>query len=252
MSSLPYVGGSAPEGRGLTGVSPVDGGLKNWTHDLPSGQGARDTFEKALRFFVNNNQHLPSPKVLEIGTYAGTSLIEIVRQIPNSHGTAIDRWSSYDEIDENNLVNKGMLNENVVVKTLNTLKTIKENNIEQMFYDNVRISGLEDRIKGIKGDSSDVLLKMIKDRELFDFIYVDGSHKCLDVALDLFLSWQLLRVGGVMAIDDYLYTYEKDFTTNVLEYPYHAVNHFLESHKNELTILEKGYRVFLLRGQGPR
>ena len=126
-------------------------------------------------------------------------------------------------------------------------KTIKENNIEQLFFSNIKAVGLQDRISAIKGKSSDILMNMIKQNEMFDFIYVDGSHKCLDVALDLFLSWQILRDGGIMAIDDYLYSNETNLTTNLLEYPHHAVNHFLESHKNDFTILGKGYRVFLLR-----
>ena len=245
-SQLPSIGGANG------GTAPVDGGMLNWTHDLPAGQGAKAIFEKVLRFFANNNKSA-NPKVLEVGTYAGTSLIEIIKQIPNSQGTAIDIWESYDEINENKLLNKNILNDDEIRKSLNVLKTIKENNIEELFYSNIRTVGLQDRIRGIKGKSSNVLLNMIKQNEMFDFIYVDGSHKCLDVALDLCLSWQLLRNGGIMAIDDYLYTLETNFENNVLEYPYHAVNHFLESHKNELTVLEKGYRVFVVRhGGSPR
>jgi glycosyltransferase involved in cell wall biosynthesis/predicted O-methyltransferase YrrM/tetratricopeptide (TPR) repeat protein len=266
MSSLPSIGGGPPVGinssqlpsvggettRGANGGGPpVDGGMLNWTHDLPAGQGARATFEKVLRFFVNNNKSA-NPKVLEVGTYAGTSLIEIIKQIPNSQGTAIDIWESYDEIDEAKLVNKDILNNYKIRTSLNVLKTIKENNIEELFYSNIKTVGLEDRITAIKGKSAEILMNMIQQNEMFDFIYVDGSHKCLDVAIDLCLGWQLLRNGGIMAIDDYLYSLETNWGTNVLDYPYHAVNHFLESHKNEFIVLEKGYRVFLLRhGGGP-
>ena len=250
MSSLPSIGDITPSVEGAYGGEPpVDGGMLNWTHDLPSGQGARATFEKVLRFFANNNKSL-NPRVLEVGTYAGTSLIEIMKQIPNSHGTAIDLWESYDEIDETKVVNKDILHDYEIRKSLNTLKTIKENNIEELFYSNIKTVGLEDRINAIKGKSAEILMNMIKQNEMFDFIYVDGSHKCLDVAIDLCLSWQLLRNGGIMAIDDYLYSLETNLTINVLDYPYHAVNHFLESHKNEFTVLEKGYRVFLLRHGG--
>ena len=250
MSSLPSIGDITPSVEGAYGGEPpVDGGMLNWTHDLPSGQGARATFEKVLRFFANNNKSL-NPRVLEVGTYAGTSLIEIMKQIPNSHGTAIDLWESYDEIDETKVVNKDILHDYEIRKSLNILKTIKENNIEELFYSNIKTVGLQDRITAIKGKSAEILMNMIKQNEMFDFIYVDGSHKCLDVALDLCLSWQLLRNGGIMAIDDYLYSLETNWGTNVLDYPYHAVNHFLESHKNEFTVLEKGYRVFLLRHGG--
>lgn len=230
--------------NGNTGL--VHGEMLNWTHDVPAGQGAKEMFEKVLRFFVDNNKHT-NPKILEVGTYAGTSLIEIIKQIPNSQGTAIDLWENYEEINEVNLVNNKNVNESETKKFFNMFKTIKENNIEQLFFSNIKAVGLQDRISAIKGKSSDILMNMIKQNEMFDFIYVDGSHKCLDVALDLFLSWQILRDGGIMAIDDYLYSYETNLTTNLLEYPHYAVNHFLESHKNDFTILGKGYRVFLLR-----
>ena len=124
--------------------------MLNWTHDLPAGQGAKAIFEKVLRFFANNNKSA-NPKVLEVGTYAGTSLIEIIKQIPNSQGTAIDIWESYDEINENKLLNKNILDQDEIRKSLNVLKTIKENNIEELFYSNIRTVGLQDRIRGIKG-----------------------------------------------------------------------------------------------------
>lgn len=37
----------------------------------------------------------------------------------------------------------------------------------------------------------------------FDFIYIDGSHKASDVLLDALLAHKLVRVGGVIAFDDY-------------------------------------------------
>ena len=37
----------------------------------------------------------------------------------------------------------------------------------------------------------------------FDLVYVDGSHRGLDVLVDAALSWPLLEVGGVVVFDDY-------------------------------------------------
>ena len=220
------------------------GGMLNWTHDLPANQGARETFEKVLKHFVNFNKSL-EPRVLEIGVFAGTSLIEIVKQIPNSKAIAIDKWDSYEEINIDQMKNRDILQNNEFVKSLDCLRTIKERKIEELFYKNIAVAGMQNRIEAIKGDSHAVLLEMNQKKSKFDFIYVDGSHKCLDVAIDLFLSWQLLEKGGIMAIDDYLYSLESDFDVNTLEYPYQAVNHFLEKYKKEMIVLEKGYRVFI-------
>ena len=95
-------------------------------------------------------------------------------------------WTSYDEND--------------LLSNMDTL------NIEQSFYSNIKTANLQDRIRGIKNDSTIELFKMIKEEKRFDFIYVDGSHKCNGCYSDMLLSWQLLNKGGIMAIDDYLWS----------------------------------------------
>jgi predicted O-methyltransferase YrrM len=39
--------------------------------------------------------------------------------------------------------------------------------------------------------------------DYYDFIYVDASHDAVDVLIDAELSWFLLKVGGIIAFDDY-------------------------------------------------
>ena len=218
------------------------GGMLNWTHDLPAGQGAKATFEKVIKHFVDFNKKA-EPQFLEVGVFAGTSLVEIMRRIPGCQGTAIDRWDNYEEVS--NLKNKSILEHPEIKKSLENLEKMKERKIEDVFHRNVAAAGLQNRVKTIKGDSHAVLLDLVQKKTKYDFIYVDGSHRCLDVSIDLFCSWAMLEPGGIMAIDDYLYTLEDDFNVNQLEYPFHGVNHFLEKYKKELIILEKGYRVFV-------
>ena len=40
----------------------------------------------------------------------------------------------------------------------------------------------------------------------FDFVYVDGSHEAPDVLADALLAHRLVRAGGVIAFDDYLWS----------------------------------------------
>jgi predicted O-methyltransferase YrrM/tetratricopeptide (TPR) repeat protein len=202
-------------------------GMYNWAHDLPVGQNSKARFEKVIWNF--NTTHVDTahpPRILEVGTYAGTSLIEMVNRIPGSLGIGVDRWENYDE------------------DKIDILQNIDSNRVEKVFYENIKAVGMEDRIRGIKGNSHDVLCEFIRKGEMFDFIYVDGSHRCLDVCLDLFLSWQCLNKGGVLAIDDYMYRYDrvKDMP---YEYPFEAVNDFLKKYDSEYVLLDKNYRVFL-------
>lgn len=195
-------------------------GMYNWTNDLPEGH--KTYFLQAIDYFNNNYAKFKNGKikVLEVGTYAGISLINIVKSIPNSIGFGVDKWENYDEI--------------------NLLNNIDELEVESSFYKNIITEGLEDRIKGIKGDSGEILFQMMMDKEDFDFIYIDGSHLSFDCYSDLIISWRLLNKGGLLAIDDYLYNHG-DFINS----PFEGVNHFLKKYKNEITILHKDYRIFL-------
>jgi hypothetical protein len=202
-------------------------GMYNWTHDLPKGCDSKQIFENILLHFntTHPTDQNVETKVLEIGVYTGTSLIQIIQLIPNSHGVAIDSWTNYKEQQHP------------------TMNNIVENDVEGSFYRNVEKSGLTSRITARKGDSYEILLEMNRSREKYDFIYVDGSHLCLDAYLDLMLSWKLLNVGGIMAIDDYKWNIGNEF--DKLGCPFEAVNHFLEKCGDEITVLNKGYRVFI-------
>ena len=198
-------------------------GMYNWTNDTPNG--SREIFVKVIDYFNKNyekeNDDEPI-KVLEIGTYTGISLINIVKLIPNSVGYGVDLWSSYNE---NNL--------------LNNMDNLQ---IESSFHKNIKTEGMKGRVFGIKGDSSKVLMDMVVKNNMHDFIYVDGSHLMLDCYLDLILSWKILNKGGILAIDDYTYNIDSG---NKLDSPFEGVNHFLKKYENEYILLNKGYRVFL-------
>ena len=92
--------------------------MYNWTNDLP---------ENSIKDFlsvidhINNNKEKTKKKILEIGTFAGTSAIRLVELIKNSEITVIDMWENYNEC--------GGIE--------GTVDKIQENNIEQIFYKNI-------------------------------------------------------------------------------------------------------------------
>jgi predicted O-methyltransferase YrrM len=192
--------------------------MYNWTNDLP--QGARDIFLKIIDYF-NINHIDKKTTILEIGTYTGISLINIIKLIPNSIGYGLDKWENYEE--------------NELLTHINSLQ------VEQSFYNNVHNEGLTHRIFGIKSSSTDKLFEFIKHKVYFNFIYVDGSHLLLDCYTDLVLSWHILEKGGIIVIDDYLYKQDD----NILHSPFEAVNHFFKVFEGNYKILNIGYRIFL-------
>jgi len=181
----------------------------NWTNDLPTG--SKQIFEDMITYF--NKKNIAKPRILEVGVFAGTSLINIVHRIPHSVAISVDQWKTY---------------------------IIDLTGIEETFHKNVVSAGMQERIVAKKGDSFDVLSSMLVSGDFFDFIYVDGSRMCLDCYADIMLAWKILNKGGILVIDDYPYLKE-----NMLESPFEAVNHFMKKYKFEMKILNIGYRVFL-------
>lgn len=193
-------------------------GMLNWSSDIPNG--SKIIFEGILDRFKDKVCN-----VLEIGTYAGTSIIGILNYLPKSTATVIDMWKNYDENE--------------------LLQSMEENMVYETFLNNLKIANVIDRVTINKGDSKDVLIELFRAGTKYDFIYVDGSHKCLDCYADMIISWELLAKNGILAIDDYLWTSDKE--DNNLNRPYYAVLHFMERYKSKYELLHMGYRVFLLK-----
>jgi predicted O-methyltransferase YrrM len=70
----------------------------------------------------------------------------------------------------------------------------------------------------------------------FDLIYIDGSHQAPDVLTDAVMSFQLLKVGGVMIFDDYLWTMDKPGFQDVLKMPKPAIDAFLNIFQRKMSI----------------
>ena len=146
--------------------------MLNWTHDLPTGENSKEKFLEALA--------RANPKrILEIGTFAGTSLIEMLKLYPDAKGVAIDSWKNYDE------------------DGIEPFLKVEENNIEKVFYENIIKAGMSERVAALKGDSVERLASLIRTGDRFDFIYIDGSHACLDCYADMVMAWNLLNKNAV-------------------------------------------------------
>ena len=196
-------------------------GIYNWTNDLPFGH--KKYFLEVINYFNNSypkvQQGGEQIKVLEIGTNNGISLINIIKLIPNSIGYGLDKWGDYNDNDTSDVLD-----------------------LESSFYKNIAVEGLEERIKGIKGDSSEILFDFAMNREIFDFIYINSSHLSFDCYSELFQSWKILNRGGLLAIDNYLYN-----EGVIVDSPFEGINNFLKKHKHEIKILHNERRVFLIK-----
>jgi predicted O-methyltransferase YrrM len=89
------------------------------------------------------------------------------------------------------------------------------------------------RLRKMVGTSIKALGSLREENAVFDFIYVDGSHQRDDVMIDCLGAWRLLRVGGVMLMDDYTWKPDNPEAERVAP----AVDTFLAWHGDAEVIL---------------
>ena len=155
---------------------------------------------------------------LEIGSFEGCSSAFIAEQFKTVNLTCVDTWVGNDE-------NQG---------------TDYVDTIEQKFDNNVReFSGKIVKFKG----TSFSFFQTCNKRNIYDFIYVDGSHRVDDVIIDAVKSFDLLKIGGVMIFDDYLWKYYPKASDN----PCAAINAFLKFKKGDYKIAYVGYQLHLVK-----
>ncbi|MCJ1328106.1 hypothetical protein MMC10_004781 [Thelotrema lepadinum] len=115
-------------------------------------------------------------RVLEIGSYEGRSATWILDNLldhPESHLTAIDTFAGGMEHRNDDHDVRGL---------------------ERRFLSNVAQCKHVDRLRVMKKDSDEALLQLRREKAVFDFIYIDGSHIAVDVLYDAELCWRMLEI----------------------------------------------------------
>lgn len=73
--------------------------------------------------------------------------------------------------------------------------------VYERFVRNLLLSPGRKKARILKGSSREVLATL--GGEMFDVIYIDGSHVARDVMLDLMEGFRLLKTNGMMFVDDH-------------------------------------------------
>lgn len=125
----------------------------------------------------------------------------------------------------------------------------EEYNLESLFnrfMHNINVTGKKNCVNVLIGDSKYSLSHLISKKIYFDFIYVDGSHRAKDVLADAVLSWILLKKGGLMVFDDYLWNV---FERDIKSAPKMAIDSFVNCYFDEIRILRtpQNYQLCILK-----
>lgn len=92
-----------------------------------------------------------------------------------------------------------------------------------------------------EGSSVTEMSKMICEGKSYDFVYVDGSHSGPDVLTDAVLAYNLCRVGGLIAFDDYLWGNFHD----LIERPKVAIDCFVNMFAKKVRIINVGHQLWV-------
>jgi len=124
--------------------------------------------------------------------------------------------------------------------------------VKEELLTNIELSGAKDRIELIRGFSGPEMRKL--EMGSFDVIYIDGSHVASAVLEDMVQGWRLLKPGGLMILDDYLWkgcTDTRDGRTLAPDLvPRIAIDGFLSAYRSLADVVYKGLQVVLRKREG--
>lgn len=155
------------------------------------GEFTNDWFETTAKHVWDQYLPLDTRKVLEIGSYEGKVACYLMEPQPlgvrlDIH--CIDTWEGSSEHSETDM-----------------------KKVEERFHLNIKmaLAASSHRVTAHKGRSAEILPQLLRNFVgYFDLIYVDGSHEAADVLSDAVMSFPLLRRGGILAFDDYLWAHQ--------------------------------------------
>ena len=114
------------------------------------------------------------------------------------------------------------------------------------FVSNINKTGFRDKVRIVKGDSSEEL--RIFPNDYFDFIYLDGNHDEKAVIKDAIGSFRVLKKGGIIAFDDYLLgiRYPNSYGSKAMNgSAKKAIDYFIETFKDELDVIHNDYQLWI-------
>jgi predicted O-methyltransferase YrrM len=111
---------------------------------------------------------------------------------------------------------------------------------------NLVASGRQHQVKFHLGRSADILRTL--PMNAYDFAIIDGSHWTMNVLEDMVHSFRLLKVGGIMESDDYLWD---DPEWNQEGRPKEGIDVFLSIYAPKIKILHKKGLIWVQKVADP-
>jgi Methyltransferase domain len=167
--------------------------------------------------------HQPNLEFLEIGSFEGGSACWFLKNILTGESSRLTCVDTFDFAGQGSYYFQDEGSESM--------------SIEDRFDFNIKQTGSAHKVRKLVGSSQTVLRGL--PFFTYDFIFIDGSHKGVNVLEDAVLSWPLLKKGGLLTFDDYAW----DGDPNPLNCPRMAIDAFLNIFETNYAMIHKDYQV---------
>lgn len=165
-------------------------------------------------------------RILEIGSWEGRSALFFLNYLPRARLVCVDTfagsiehhtWPWWQRIGQ-----------------LRSIETRFDRNLAPFAH----------RVRKLKDDSLHAVGRLGLEGQRFDLVYVDGSHRAIDVYRDGVLAWPLVAPGGIVMFDDY-----QRQLGPAEERPHVGIDAFLAAVKAEHEELFRGHQIIIRKNR---
>ena len=208
----------------------------------------QDWFSHNIPLWEQLAKVLPARKsFLEIGSFEGRSAVWIIENMmnPGDWIDCVDTWEGSEEHSTEIVQGIEARFDHNIIAALNCQSAQHRSREGSWGHTRFASPGPDaenNRVYKYKATSTEFLGRKlahwVDGKNLYNFIYIDGSHTARDVLTDACMAWPLLKSGGLMVFDDYLWGETRD----ILHRPRLAVDMFANLFSEELDIVHMGYQ----------
>jgi predicted O-methyltransferase YrrM len=175
-------------------------------------------WEHYLKPFIN----LAELQVLEIGSWEGRSTCWLIDNIMTHESSRITCVDTFEGSLEHNSYESSYIR-----------------SIGERFDFNIARTQCLEKVQKVVGKSSEALRSL--PLNYYDLAYIDGSHIASDVLEDTILVWSLVKVGGYIIFDDYLFGFpdHPEWNTKI------GIDAFINVFKDKFRIVHKAYQIII-------
>lgn len=186
---------------------------------------AEKTWEELFKIYPKKPKRL-----LEIGCYEGRATVWLCDNI-------LEAGAEYDIVDTfgGSLEESGMNIENQLQENASYIEDNFKHNIS--YHSNIKFN--------IHKGYSQKILPTFPQIEMYDFIYIDASHRADDTFVDAYYAHKMLKPGGILIFDDFLWKDTKNM--HPVNSPQLAVEVFNTMYDDSYTLIFQGYQVFFTK-----